>query len=94
MRKFILLSSIAILGACTTPQPIPPEVRAAVDKMPVEELPVYASIEQQRCPKSRYPSFNKRRECKYEIRRENAAREMMREQANQVSPQKAEKEST
>ncbi len=91
MKKFILLASIAVLGACATPTPIPPEIKAAVDKIPVNQLPVYASIEQQRCPKSRLMSFNKRMECKHEIRRELAARKMMREQ-NEAIEQKNVKE--
>lgn len=91
MKKIVLLASIAVLGACTTPTPIPSEIKAAVAKTPVEDLPMYASIEQQRCPKSRYMSFDKRRECKHEVRRELAAREMMREQ-NEAIEKKTVKE--
>lgn len=34
----------------------------------IAEMPRFSSIEQQRCPKSRYPSVKKRLECKYEVR--------------------------
>ena len=34
----------------------------------IKEMPRFSSIEQRRCPKSRYPSVNKRLECKYEVR--------------------------
>lgn len=34
----------------------------------IKEMPRFASIEQQRCPKSRYPSVKKRMECKKEVR--------------------------
>lgn len=91
MKKFVLLASISVLGACTTPTPIPPEIKATVDKTPVDQLPVYASIEHQRCPKSRYNSLNRRTECKHQIRRELAARKMMREQ-NEETEQKKVKE--
>ena len=31
-------------------------------------MPRFASIEQQRCPKARYPSVKNRLECKHEVR--------------------------
>lgn len=31
-------------------------------------MPVYSSIERQRCPKSRYSNQNKRMECKHKVR--------------------------
>lgn len=34
----------------------------------IAEMPRFSSIEQQRCPKSRYPSGKKRLECKHEVR--------------------------
>lgn len=34
----------------------------------IAEMPRFSSIEQQRCPKSRYPSVKKRLECKHEVR--------------------------
>lgn len=33
-------------------------------------LKQYSSIEQQRCPKARYPSVHKRLECKHRVREE------------------------
>lgn len=73
MKKFFLLAFL-ILSACAAAQPIPPEIKAEAEKIPLENLPVYASIEQQRCPKSRYPSLEKRLVCKQEVRRELAAK--------------------
>ncbi|MCB1681029.1 MAG: hypothetical protein H6858_03440 [Rhodospirillales bacterium] len=78
MKKSLLLAAL-ILSACAAPRPIPPEIKAKVQAMPQENLPVYASIEQQRCPKSRYPSLETRLDCKHEVRRELAARRIMRE---------------
>lgn len=80
MKIFIFFICVMVLSGCATPEPIPPDIRAAVEKTPIDDLPVYSSIEQQRCPKARYPSFDKRRECKYEVRRKLAALELMREQ--------------
>lgn len=34
----------------------------------IKEMPRFSSIEQQRCPKSRYRSVKKRLECKKEVR--------------------------
>jgi len=34
----------------------------------IKEMPRFASIEQQRCPKSRYRSVKNRLECKHEVR--------------------------
>lgn len=34
----------------------------------IKEMPRFASIEQQRCPKARYPSVKNRLECKHEVR--------------------------
>ncbi len=31
-------------------------------------MPRFSSIEQQRCPKARYPSVKNRLECKHEVR--------------------------
>lgn len=78
MKKSLLLV-VFIVSACAAPQPIPLEIKAETEKIPLENLPVYASIEQQRCPKSRYPSLEKRLNCKQEVRRELAARKIMRE---------------
>ena len=79
MKKLLLLITVTALSACATPTPIPPEIKAEVAKTPLEDLPVYSSIEQQRCPKSRYVSLDKRLDCKHEVRRELAARKIMRE---------------
>jgi hypothetical protein len=93
MKKLAILLCVVILGGCVTPMPIPPETKAAVDRIPVEDLPIYASTEQQRCPKSRYMSFDKRRECKYEVRREIAARKMMREQSETIEKETTKEQS-
>lgn len=34
----------------------------------IKEMPRFASIEQQRCPKARFTSLKKRLECKKEVR--------------------------
>lgn len=34
----------------------------------IKEMPRFASIEQQRCPKARYPAVKNRLECKHEVR--------------------------
>ncbi len=34
----------------------------------IQNMPRYSSIEQQRCPKAKYPSVKKRLECKKEVR--------------------------
>ena len=34
----------------------------------IRDMPRFSSIEQQRCPKARYPSVKKRLECKHEVR--------------------------
>ena len=34
----------------------------------IKEMPRFASIEQQRCPKARYPAIKNRLECKHEVR--------------------------
>lgn len=34
----------------------------------IKKMSRYSSIEQQRCPKARYPSVKKRLECKHEVR--------------------------
>jgi hypothetical protein len=34
----------------------------------IKEMPRFSSIEQQRCPKSRYSSVKKRLNCKHEVR--------------------------
>ncbi len=41
----------------------------------------YASIEQLRCPKSRYHSVKKRLECKHEVREELNKKEVAKDEA-------------
>ena len=78
MRYIIVCLSLGLLVACTPVQTIPPEITAAVAKKPIEDLPVYASIEQQRCPKAKFSSYQKKAECTHAVRRELAARNMMK----------------
>lgn len=47
----------------------------------IKEMPRFSSIEQQRCPKSRYPSVKKRLECKHEVRVELFEKRQAREAA-------------
>lgn len=90
MKKFAVLIFVVSLSACATPTPIPQEVKDKVALISVEELPRNTSLEQTRCPKSRYHSFDKRMECKISVRRDLAARKMMREQNTIVEEQKDE----
>ncbi len=46
----------------------------------IKEMPRFSSIEQQRCPKARYPSVKKRLECKKEVRVEIYEKRKAREQ--------------
>lgn len=90
MKKFALLLCVVSLSACATPTPIPQTVKDKVALIPAEELPRNTSLEQTRCPKSRYHSFDKRMECKISVRRDLAARKMMREQNIAIEEQKNE----
>lgn len=45
----------------------------------IKDMPRFSSIEQQRCPKSRYPSVKKRLECKHEVRVELFEKRQARE---------------
>ncbi len=45
----------------------------------IKEMPRFSSIEQQRCPKSRYRSVKKRLECKHEVRVELFEKRQARE---------------
>jgi hypothetical protein len=47
----------------------------------IKEMPRFSSIEQQRCPKSRYPSVKKRLECKHDVRVEIFEKRQAREAA-------------
>ncbi len=83
MKKILLPLALLMLSACATPAPVPPDIRAAVAKIPPEKLQAYPITEQQRCGPNRH-SFNnyspsQRRECKYRIRREKAERKLMAE---------------
>lgn len=75
------LAVMIMLAGCATVAPVSPEVKEKVERMPVDELPIYASIEQQRCPKAKFTSSVEKMECKYEVRRELAARDLMKKQA-------------
>lgn len=90
MKKFALLLFVVSLSACATPTPISQTVKDKVALIPEEELPRNTSLEQTRCPKSRYHSFDKRMECKISVRRDLAARNMMREQNTAIEEQKNE----
>lgn len=90
MNKFTLLIGVIFLSACATPTPIPQEVTNKVAQISVDDLPRNSSLEQTRCPKSRYQSFDKRMDCKISLRRELAARQMMREQNTAIEESKNE----
>ena len=49
----------------------------------IKEMPRFSSIEQQRCPKSRYPSVKKRLECKKELRVEIFEKRQAREEGKE-----------
>ncbi len=87
MKKFILLSGIIFLSACATPTPIPQDITDKVAQIPADDLPRNTSLEKTRCSKARYHSFDKRMDCKIEVRRELAARKMMREQKTALEEQ-------
>lgn len=80
MKNFALLFCVALLSACATPQTISPEIQEKVALIPAEELPKNQQLEKTHCPKHLNPGFNKMRECKISLRREYAARELMRQQ--------------
>lgn len=90
MNKFTLLIGVSLLSACATPTPIPQEVTDKVAQMQTNDLPRNSHLEQTRCPKSRYQSFDKRMDCKISVRRELAARQMMREQNTAIEESKNE----
>lgn len=63
MKNLLLTAAVLTLGIATA--------QAGVnDYTPeqIKEMPRFAGIEQQRCPKARYPSVKKRMECKKEVR--------------------------
>ena len=53
----------------------------------IEDMPRFASIEQIRCPKARYPSVKNRLECKHEVRREIFEKIQARQQAEIMEDQ-------
>ena len=79
MKKLFLLTALTLtfgLGIA----------KAGVDDYTpeqIKEMPQYSSIEQQRCPKSRYRSVKKRLECKKEVRVEIFEKRQAREAAEQ-----------
>ena len=64
MKKLTILTlTFATLGLATAQaQPV------QYTQEQLDQMPRYSSIEQQRCPKARYPSVKKRMECKQEVR--------------------------
>lgn len=90
MKNLIILSCVVLLSACATPTPVPQDIKDKVAVIPAEELPRNRSLEQMRCPKSRYHSFDKLMECKTAIRRDLAARKIMREENEVLEEQKNE----
>lgn len=84
MRNYVLITCVGLLSACASFTPIPQEIKDKVAQIPAEDLPRNSSIEQMRCPKSRYPLLDKRMECHTEVRRNRAARIMMNEQKEQA----------
>ena len=74
MKTLLLTAAVLTLGLGTA--------QAGVnDYTPeqIKEMPRFASIEQQRCPKARYPSVKKRLECKKEARVEIFEKRQARE---------------
>ena len=65
MKSLLTFTFIALLGVSGVAK-----ADQNAETIAVEDMPRFASIEQQRCPKSRYPSVKKRLECKHEVRRE------------------------
>ena len=90
MKNFIILSGVILLSACATPPPIPQEVKDKVAQISTDDLPRNSSLEKTRCPKSRYHTFDKRTDCKIAVRRELAARQMMREENTAIEGKKNE----
>lgn len=62
-RLAILTLTFATLGLATAQaQPV------QYTQEQLDQMPRYNSIEQERCPKARYPSVKKHMECKQEVR--------------------------
>lgn len=62
MKKIIILLFALGLTACSA--------TGSGSNAETAGLKQYSSIEQQRCPKARYPSVHKRLECKHRVREE------------------------
>lgn len=90
MRNFIILSSVILLSACATPTPVTQDIKDKVAQISTDDLPRNSTLEQTRCPKSRYHTFDKRMNCKIAVRRELAARQMMREESIAIEEKKNE----
>lgn len=84
MKKLNLLICVALLSACATPTPIPQDIQDKVALIPAEDLPKNKHLEKTHCPKHLNQGLDKRRECQLELRRELAARDMMRQQKEQT----------
>jgi len=78
MKKLALLSvSILTLGIGTAYAQ-----HEGYTEDQIKELPRFSSIEQQRCPKARYPSVKNRLECKHEVRVEIYEKRLGKERMN------------
>lgn len=93
MKKLNLLICVALLSACATPTPIPQDIKDKVALIPLEDLPKNSALEKTHCPKHLNPTFDKKRECKISLRRELAAKEMMRQQKEQTEQNTTKEES-
>lgn len=74
MKTLSLLTIVVLLFGAGT-------AHAEVTYTPeqIKEMPRFSSIENQRCPKSRYQSIKKRLECKHEVRIEIFEKRQRRE---------------
>jgi len=63
--KTTLLLIVAVFGLGTA-QAEPTQKNYTPEQ--IRDMPRFSSIEQQRCPKARYPSVKKRLECMHEVR--------------------------
>lgn len=93
MRKLTLLLCVGLLSACVTPTPIPQDIQDKAAQIPQEDLPKNFHLEKSRCPSVRSHAFDKRMECKETVRRELAAREMMRKQNDAMEQENAKEQS-
>lgn len=77
MKKLLLIASVGLLTACAY-DPIPADIKAKVDKIPANELPIHFMAERDLCGGSK----TDKAACRERVRREYVARQMMREQDN------------